>query len=86
MLSKQLDNKSAASLFLALFSERECKIIMMIKWKFVACVIVGFPVDISQGITNEWVDSFHPFYASLSLFLSFPILAFSLVLFCSPTK
>lgn len=54
MLSKQLDNKSVARLILSLyplpsfllFRERECKIIMMIKWKFVACVIMGFPADI----------------------------------------
>lgn len=40
------------SLFSALFRacyrerERKCRIIMMIKWKFVACVIVGFSADI----------------------------------------
>lgn len=44
------------------FVKRECKIIM-IKWKFVACVIIGFPNDIPGHY--EWVSTHTHIFSSL---------------------
>lgn len=53
------------------------RIIMMIKWKFVACVIIGFPADISQGITSKRVGKLIP---SICIFnLAFLVSFFSVV-------